>query len=154
MSYDNCTEVTAQCPIAATTYGYAPNLVGNSIFVALFGLLLGSGLVLGIRARTWTYTFALSAGTFLETIGYIGHILMHNTMGSRQFLTADCMPNSSAFFHRCFHLPHAQTPRSLFRTEILLDPTQVVPADLCGLRYCINRHTSCRRWYCWSCWQV
>lgn len=77
MSMKICTEVSARCPVSATTYGYTPDLAGNVFFTAYFGVLFITGLVLGIRARTWTYTLALGVGTLLETLGYVGRVMMN-----------------------------------------------------------------------------
>ena len=68
-SYDECTELSASCPVEATVLGYTPNL-GNSIFFALcFGLITIAAAVLGVWKRTWTYGAAITAGLVLETCG-------------------------------------------------------------------------------------
>jgi hypothetical protein len=68
-SYDECSEVSAECPVEATVLGYVPNL-GSSIFFAIaFGLLIIASLGLGIWKRTWTYCAAVTVGVFLECIG-------------------------------------------------------------------------------------
>jgi len=77
-SYRTCPSVSPQCPVSATTYGYAPNLGGNAFFAAWFGLLLVLSLIFGIRSKNWTYTLALASSAILEFAGYIGRILMHN----------------------------------------------------------------------------
>lgn len=77
-SYATCFEVSPLCPVEATTYGYYPNLAGNIIFTVFFGL---SGLFqcgFGVYFKTWTFTFALAVGTFLEMAGYIGRVLMND----------------------------------------------------------------------------
>ncbi len=76
-SYRTCNNVTAQCPVEATTYGYYPDLPVNAFFAAAFGLLLITSLVIGIRRKTWSYTAFLGVGALLEFLGYIGRILMH-----------------------------------------------------------------------------
>jgi len=77
-TYKICQEVSPECPVSATTYGYEPDLGANAFFAALFGLLLLTTLVIGIRTKTWTYTIALGIGTFGEFVGYIGRLIMHN----------------------------------------------------------------------------
>lgn len=76
--YDFCTEVTAQCPVSATLYGYLPNLGVNAFFAALFGILLIAQLIIGTYTRTWTYMIAVGVGVFGELVGYIGRLVMRN----------------------------------------------------------------------------
>ncbi|PYI28060.1 RTA1-domain-containing protein [Aspergillus indologenus CBS 114.80] len=73
----NCTEVTPQCPVSATTYGYRPNLGGNCLFAAIFGLCAVYQLVAGIRSRQKMFAIALTVGCVMELIGYTGRIKMH-----------------------------------------------------------------------------
>ncbi|KAJ5155452.1 hypothetical protein N7492_008255 [Penicillium capsulatum] len=54
-----CTHFSPECSIKATTYGYYPNLAGNTFFTIYFGLV------------------ALGIGTFMEAAGYVGRIIMH-----------------------------------------------------------------------------
>ncbi|ETI22850.1 hypothetical protein G647_06927 [Cladophialophora carrionii CBS 160.54] len=75
---DFCTEVTPECPVTLTTYGYYPNLSVNSFFIALFGICLFLQLALGTWRRTWTYLAVLAIGCFGEAVGYVGRIIMHN----------------------------------------------------------------------------
>lgn len=75
-SYKTCFAVSDQCPVTATTYGYAPNIGASIFFSAWFGILCLLALVLGIRSKTWTYTAALFMGSVLEMVGYIGRVLM------------------------------------------------------------------------------
>lgn len=76
--FSECTQVTPQCPVEASTYGYYPNFAVNTFFVTLFGLCLLSAVVLGVWTRTWTYTITLCIGTLLETAGYAGRIIMNS----------------------------------------------------------------------------
>lgn len=73
-----CTQVTPECPVEATTYGYYPNFSVNTFFVALFGLLLILQIIFGISRRTWTYLVVVSIGCLGECIGYVGRLLMHH----------------------------------------------------------------------------
>lgn len=73
-----CTEITPQCPVELTTYGYYPNLSVNSFFIALFGLCMFLQLGLGTWRRTWTYMGVVVVGCFGEAVGYVGRIIMHN----------------------------------------------------------------------------
>jgi hypothetical protein len=76
-SSDTRSAVTVQCPLSATTYGYAPNITANILFAVWFGILFVLGLGFGIRSKAWTFTFALAIGTGGEMLGYIGRLLMH-----------------------------------------------------------------------------
>lgn len=70
-------QVTPECPVELTTYGYYPNLTVNAFFVALFGLLCISQIGLGSFRRTWTYMLAMVLATFGEAVGYGGRLMMN-----------------------------------------------------------------------------
>ncbi|KAF4990917.1 hypothetical protein FDECE_14202 [Fusarium decemcellulare] len=74
----NCTKVTPECPVEYTTYGYYPNLGGNTFFLVFFLLLFVAQLYLGNRNKTWSYTAALATGTLFEVLGYVGRLIMHD----------------------------------------------------------------------------
>lgn len=76
--YSDCTAVSPECPVAATTYGYYPNFGGNVFFTVFFGVLGLFQVGLGIYFRTWTFMVALCIGTIMEMAGYIGRVLMSN----------------------------------------------------------------------------
>ncbi|KAM5347410.1 hypothetical protein ACJ41O_010415 [Fusarium nematophilum] len=83
LSFVNCDQVSAACPVEASTLGYAPNL-GSSIFFAIgFGSLLIASAFLGITKKTYTYAAAITIGLLLETLGYIGRGLMHDNPWNR-----------------------------------------------------------------------
>ncbi|KAJ6114248.1 hypothetical protein N7486_000026 [Penicillium sp. IBT 16267x] len=77
MSYQTCHQVSLECPVAYTTYGYYPNLGGNIFFTAFFAVLAVAQVGLGVYYRTWTFLVALGIGTSMETAGYVGRVLMH-----------------------------------------------------------------------------
>ncbi|KAL1592789.1 hypothetical protein SLS60_011205 [Paraconiothyrium brasiliense] len=77
-SYRTCHEVSLECPVEATTYGYYPELGPNAFFLALFGILFLASLAIGVWSKTWTYTLALGGGTLLEALGYLGRVLQHS----------------------------------------------------------------------------
>lgn len=86
-----CTEVTPDCPVSLTTYGYYPNLSANSFFLALFALCCVSQLVLGTWRKTWTWLVVLAIGTFGEAVGYGGRVMMnHNPWSGAGFKTQIC----------------------------------------------------------------
>lgn len=76
MSDTICTLST--CPITKGYLHYLPNLPANAFFVALFGLIIGIQLILGIRYRTWSYMIPMLCGLILEVLGYLGRIMMHS----------------------------------------------------------------------------
>ncbi|KAK2748883.1 hypothetical protein FQN55_004025 [Onygenales sp. PD_40] len=76
-SFADCKAISPECPVEATTYGYYPNLGANAFFAAIFGLCTIYHVVVGIKARAWTFTIALGMGAALEMVGYIGRIIMH-----------------------------------------------------------------------------
>jgi hypothetical protein len=76
-NFRQCLEVSPECPVYATLYGYRPNLGANAFLCALFGILCIGSLVVGVMSRTWTYTAALAIGTFLECAGYAGRVIMN-----------------------------------------------------------------------------
>lgn len=78
--YRNCTSVTPQCPVSATTYGYTPDLASNAILAIIFGLCTLSQAALAIRYRTWALGFAATTGCLLECLGYIGRIMLRNNV--------------------------------------------------------------------------
>jgi hypothetical protein len=75
--FRQCLEVSPECPVNATLYGYRPHMGANTFLCALFGVCLIATLVIGIMTKTWTYTLALGIGTFLECAGYVGRVIMN-----------------------------------------------------------------------------
>lgn len=76
----NCTEVTPECPVSATIYGYRPNLPVDATICAIFALLatLQLGSICCLRIRTWSYMITLLVGTAMEIAGYVGRLIMYN----------------------------------------------------------------------------
>lgn len=79
-SYKTCFEVSQICPVAATTYGYIPDLGANVFFTVYFGILLIASVVLGFRTKTWSYTAFLGVGLLGETLGYVGRLVMNSNV--------------------------------------------------------------------------
>ncbi|KAH0840515.1 putative RTA1 domain protein [Fonsecaea pedrosoi] len=73
----DCNEVSEQCPVEASIYGYYPTLGSNAFFSALFGLCFIINLGLGWRYRTWSYMTAMTLACISSCIGYVGRCLMH-----------------------------------------------------------------------------
>lgn len=64
-----CTEVTPQCPVENTIYGYAPDFVFSIEFCLIFGVcsLIQVGQI--IRWRLWSFSAAVLLGSLTEMIG-------------------------------------------------------------------------------------
>jgi hypothetical protein len=75
---DFCTQVTTECPVEGTIYGYYPSIGWNAGFAGFFGLCLFVHVYLGIRYKTWSFAIAMSLGCLGEVVGYIGRIIMWN----------------------------------------------------------------------------
>lgn len=83
---DLCTFQT--CPLALAHVNYVPNLGGNALYAAIFGLAMTAQISLTIKHRgTWGYGVAMFGGLILEIIGYVARIQMHaNPFKSNPFL--------------------------------------------------------------------
>ncbi|KAK4622080.1 Efflux pump himE [Fulvia fulva] len=77
-SREFCTEVTPQCPVELTTYGYRPTLAGNSIILALFGICTIAQLALGIKHRLPAFASVVCIACALECAGYGGRLMMND----------------------------------------------------------------------------
>jgi magnesium-transporting ATPase (P-type) len=77
---ESCSEVTDECPVSATLYGYRPHLAGNAILCLAFAVcvLLQLGSLICLRVRTWSYMIVLLIGTIVEVLGYMGRLVMNN----------------------------------------------------------------------------
>jgi hypothetical protein len=73
--YSDCTLQT--CPISQAQLVSDPTLVGNVIFLAIFGLCLVFQVIAGIYYRTWGYFAGIFCSLVLEIIGYTGRVQMH-----------------------------------------------------------------------------
>ncbi|KAL9117753.1 MAG: hypothetical protein Q9187_005708 [Circinaria calcarea] len=65
------------CSLDQANYDYIPTLAGNSLFTAIFGILVLAQVFFGIRYRTWGFLVGMFCGITLEIIGYIGRIQSH-----------------------------------------------------------------------------
>jgi hypothetical protein len=68
-SYTNCLKVSAECPVTATAYGYAPSLPANATLLAVFSLVLVAQLIQGVGWKTWGFMTAFVVGSLIEVIG-------------------------------------------------------------------------------------
>ncbi|KAL3455680.1 RTA1 like protein-domain-containing protein [Aspergillus heterothallicus] len=76
----NCTAVSPECPVSETVYGYTPNLPANVVFAAFFGLCGVYHVIIGLKARSWTFMIALAVGSLMEMIGYAARIGLHKNV--------------------------------------------------------------------------
>ncbi|PMD43487.1 RTA1-domain-containing protein [Hyaloscypha variabilis F] len=95
----NCTEVTPQCLVENTIYGYAPNLGLNAFFVAIFSICALAQIYLGTKYKTFFFAYVITLGAIGEAIGYGGRIIMHsNPYSSLGFkIQISCLIFSPAF---------------------------------------------------------
>ncbi|KAH6693498.1 RTA1 like protein-domain-containing protein [Plectosphaerella plurivora] len=76
MSYDTCNQVSADCPVEATIYGDYFTLGATATYATILGGFLAAQVPLAIRAKTWSYSAWLAAGTGFEFIGYVCRSVM------------------------------------------------------------------------------
>jgi len=89
--FDQCVDVTPDCPVDQTIYGYTPGLGVNAFFCAYFGIFTLINLVLTVRFKSWFYGSLMVLGAAGETIGYVGRLIMHgNPWDSTGFQTQIC----------------------------------------------------------------
>lgn len=77
MSTRYCTEVTPECPVEWTTYGYYPNLGGNIFLLILFAICFFAQLVIGWKTKVRAFAIVVAIGCGLESIGYGGRLMMN-----------------------------------------------------------------------------
>ncbi|KAI2728059.1 hypothetical protein CBS147354_2592 [Penicillium roqueforti] len=101
-----CTEVTPQCPVEGTIYGYAPDLVFSVEFCLIFGACSLIQLGQMIRWRLWSFSIAVILGSSTEVIGYFGRILLNrNPYSSAGFKTQICtLTLAPAFWSAAIYL--------------------------------------------------
>ncbi|KAI1616118.1 RTA1 like protein-domain-containing protein [Exophiala viscosa] len=74
---DQCFNVSSQCPVENTIYGYYPSVGANCFFVAFFFMAAVMQLYGGIRYKTWTYLIAMFLACIDQGLGYIGRVMLH-----------------------------------------------------------------------------
>lgn len=67
------------CDLSMASFLYIPNLAGNALYAAIFGIWIFGQLYLGIRHRTWGYMGSMILGLILELIGYVARVMLHNS---------------------------------------------------------------------------
>ena len=101
-----CVEVTQQCPVELTTYGYYPNAGASYFFIIVFGVCCIAQLGLGFRYKTYPFMIAAVLGTFGEAVGYGGRLIMHgNPWSPSGFKTQICcLVLAPSFLAACIYL--------------------------------------------------
>ncbi|KAJ4411606.1 hypothetical protein N0V91_001391 [Didymella pomorum] len=101
-----CTEVTPDCPVEGTIYGYYPSLGWNAAYAGFFGLALIIHIILGIRYKTWSYCIAMSLGCIGEVVGYIGRVMMWDNPFSEEGFQMQicCLIIAPAFISAAIYL--------------------------------------------------
>lgn len=64
-----CIQVTAECTVQDSIYGYYPTLPGSAFFLAIFATCLVAQIVQGVMWKTWTFMIAIAIGCFVEMLG-------------------------------------------------------------------------------------
>jgi RTA1 like protein len=95
----DCTQISQECPVESSIYGYYPDLAANAFFAAFFGVFMIINLFLGIRYRAWTFLIAMTFGCGTESLGYVGRILLNdNPFGMAGFnMQICCLTLAPAF---------------------------------------------------------
>lgn len=72
-----CTHISADCPVSKSFYGYSPSLGPDVTLLGLFTMALVGHGVQGWYYRAWGTLTAMSWGCICEVLGYIGRLMMH-----------------------------------------------------------------------------
>ncbi|RDW73451.1 hypothetical protein BP6252_07358 [Coleophoma cylindrospora] len=96
----------ALCSLEYATVLYVPTLAGNSLYLALFALLLVIQAVQCFFFRTYSYTIAMICGLVLEIVGYLGRVQMHFDVfaGNPFLLYIICLTIGPVFFTAALYL--------------------------------------------------
>lgn len=101
-----CNDVSPECPVWATTYGYYPSEAASIAFIVVFSLTCVAQLYLGIRYKTYPYMIAAAIATFGEAVGYGGRLIMHkNPWDDAGFkMQICCLVLAPSFLAACIYL--------------------------------------------------
>ncbi|KAL3444140.1 RTA1 like protein-domain-containing protein [Aspergillus insuetus] len=67
-------------PRIGNSIRYTPNLPANVVFATFFGLCGVYHVIIGLKARSWTFMIALAVGSLMEMIGYAARIGLHKNV--------------------------------------------------------------------------
>ncbi|KAF6805020.1 RTA1 like protein [Colletotrichum sojae] len=134
--FKECTEVSAFCPVELTVLAYYPNFGANIFFAIAFGLVVLVSGVLGTWKRTWTFMGFVTGGCVLETVGYVGRVLLHDNPWNKdafqmQICTIILGPTfiCAGIYLTLKHVSQNLNP-TLSRIRPRLYPLIFLPADL------------------------
>jgi len=106
MSTRYCTQVTPECPVEYTTYGYYPNLGGNIFLLIVFAICFFAQIAIGWMTKVRAFTTVVAIGCGLEAIGYGGRLMMNeNPWSSDGFkMQVCCLILAPSFLAAGFYL--------------------------------------------------
>lgn len=130
----------ALCPITDSVYRYRPSLPANSVFIALYSLLLVAHLYLGHRWKgaRW-FMWCMVAGCLDEIVGYAGRVMMwHNPFNFAAFMIQIvCVTTAPVFFCAGIYVTLARTINAFNPTLSRIQPSLFykifIPADIVSL---------------------
>jgi len=124
MSRRVCTEITPECPVEWTTYGYYPNLGGNVFLLVLFAICFFAQLVIGWKTKVRAFAIVVAIGCGLESIGYGGRIMMNeNPWSSDGFkMQVCCLILAPSFLAAGYYLTIKTVVNHLGRESSKLAP--------------------------------
>jgi hypothetical protein len=67
------------CDLTLSSFDYRPTVVGNGLIAVIFLIFLIAQIFFGVKHKTWGYMTAMLLGLFLETVGYVARVLIHNS---------------------------------------------------------------------------
>jgi hypothetical protein len=98
----------ATCDLTLSHFSYRPNLGGNAIFAAIFGIYILINIFLGMQHRTWGYMAAMFFGLTGEIIGYVARLLMYQNpfdpTGNDFLIYIVCLTIAPAFVSAAIYL--------------------------------------------------
>ncbi|KAF6220747.1 hypothetical protein HO133_003180 [Letharia lupina] len=115
----DCTNISADCPVSQSFYGYSPSLGPDITLLVLFSMALVGHGVQGWYYRAWGTLTAMLWGCICEVLGYIGRLMMHpNAFNLNGFLIQICcLTIAPAFFSAAIYLCLSRLVL-LFGTEV------------------------------------
>ena len=75
------------CDLTEAHFTYVPTLAGNSLYLAIFAVVLILQIGLGVFYKTWGFLVGMIFGLVLEIVGYAARVMMSkNPFTSNPFL--------------------------------------------------------------------
>lgn len=73
------------CPVPTGFLWAQPSIVGNTVLLVAFGLLILANIFIAVRYRTTVYSTAIILGLGFEIMGYVGRVLLRDDLNSRSW---------------------------------------------------------------------